>query len=139
MSTVQETFNQLLKQAGYSVTRARVAVFTALVEQEPLRMHELVERTKSVDRASVYRAVELFEQLGIVQRLNTGWKYKIELTDKFSAHHHHVTCVHCGKTVAINETALERFIEEIARSHGFVPEAHQIEIQGVCDMCKHRS
>lgn len=99
-------------------------------------MHELVERTASIDRASVYRTIELFEQLGIVQRLNTGWKYKIELSDKFTDHHHHVTCVQCDKTVAMNEQELERFIEQIAHHHGFVPTAHQIEIQGLCQACQ---
>lgn len=99
-------------------------------------MHELVDRADSIDRASVYRAVELFEKLGIVQRLNTGWKYKIELTDKFSAHHHHLTCVQCGRTIALKESELEQFIDDIARGHGFVPEAHQIEIQGRCRDCQ---
>ena len=99
-------------------------------------MHELVERTAAIDRASAYRTIELFEQLGIVQRLNTGWKYKIELSDKFTDHHHHVTCIQCGKTVAMNEQELEKFIEQIAHQHGFAPTAHQIEIQGLCQNCR---
>jgi Fur family ferric uptake transcriptional regulator len=136
MSSAKDTFHQLLKEAGYSLTAARTAVFEALEGQEPLSMHQLVERAGSVDRASVYRAVELFEKLHIVQRLNTGWKYKIELTDKFSAHHHHLTCVTCGQTIAMKEIELEAFIDEIARSHGFTPQAHQIEIQGLCQSCR---
>jgi Fur family ferric uptake transcriptional regulator len=139
MSSVHDTFQALLKEGGYSITAARQSVFDALLDQEPLSMHQLVERAKSVDRASVYRAIELFERLGIVARLNTGWKYRIELTDKFSAHHHHVTCTQCGKTVAMNEGQLERFIEEIAHSHGFLPSAHQIEIQGLCSECRNKS
>ena len=77
-------------------------------------MHDLIKRTKGVDRASVYRAVRLFEQLGIVQRLNTGWKYKIELTDKFAEHHHHLTCLQCGKTIAMGESELEEMISKLA-------------------------
>jgi Fur family ferric uptake transcriptional regulator len=135
MSSVQDTFRDLLKAAGYSLTAARSAVFESLLGQEPLTMHELVGRVSGVDRSSVYRAVELFERLGIVQRLNTGWKYRIELSDKFSAHHHHLTCTNCGKTVAMKEAELEAFIEQIARSHGFIPAGHQIEIQGLCGQC----
>jgi Fur family ferric uptake transcriptional regulator len=139
MSTAKDTFCALLKTAGYSLTQARLTVFGALEGQEPLSMHQLVERVDSIDRASVYRAIELFERLGIVQRLNTGWKYKIELTDKFSAHHHHVTCTHCGKTVALEESELETSIDVLARRHGFIPEAHQIEIQGICQSCQAKS
>jgi len=139
MSTASDTFRRILKEAGFSLTAARTAVFTALSGQEPMSMHELVAHTAGTDRSSVYRAVELFERLGIVQRLNTGWKYKIELTDKFSDHHHHLTCVQCGQTIAMNEEQLETFIENIARSHGFTPQAHQIEIQGVCSQCTAKS
>jgi Fur family transcriptional regulator, ferric uptake regulator len=131
-----ETFKQLLKTHQQSVTAARMAVFQALLGEEPLSMHELVERVSKVDRASVYRAIELFERLGIVQRLNTGWKYKLELSDKFAAHHHHLTCTRCGRAVAISETDLEHAIENLAAAHHFRPSTHQIEIQGICARCE---
>ena len=102
-------------------------------------MRNLVERLAHIDRASVYRTVELFERLGIAQRLYTGWKYKIELTDKFTAHHHHLTCTSCGKTIAMGEHELETFIEQIARRHGLTPTAHQIEVQGICRECQSKS
>lgn len=126
----------LLKQNRQSITKTRLAVFEALAGQEPLSMHELVERVQGTDRASVYRTVDLFERLGIVQRLNTGWKYKIELSDKFAAHHHHLTCTQCGATTPMNEAELEAVVDRLAHSHGFRPTAHQIEIQGVCARCQ---
>ncbi|HEY5805836.1 MAG TPA: Fur family transcriptional regulator [Candidatus Saccharimonadales bacterium] len=135
MSSV-ESFKTILKSSNLSVTKARLAVFEALLSQEPLSMHQLVERTGKIDRASVYRAVELFEQLGILQRLNTGWKYKLELTDKFAAHHHHLTCTSCGRTIDMNEGELEQLISRLARGHSFKPTSHQIEIQGLCTSCQ---
>jgi Fur family ferric uptake transcriptional regulator len=84
----------------------------------------------------VYRAVDLFERLGVVQRLHTGWKYKLELSDKFTEHHHHLTCVRCGRTVAMNEDELERLIHRLAGEYDFLPTAHQIEIQGLCATCR---
>lgn len=98
-------------------------------------MHTLVARVPHINRASVYRAVDLFERLGIVQRLNTGWKYKLELSDKFAEHHHHLTCSRCGRTVPMNEAELETVIERLAKTHNFTPTAHQIEIQGLCNTC----
>ncbi len=138
MSLVKETFYQMLKQAGYSRTAARTAVFEALLGEEPMSMHKLVENVPTADRASVYRAVELFEQLGIAQRLYTGWKYRIELTDRFAAHHHHLTCLECGRTTPINEQQLESFIVALAHQNGFEPSAHQIEIQGRCVRCQQK-
>ncbi|HEX7963753.1 MAG TPA: Fur family transcriptional regulator [Candidatus Saccharimonadales bacterium] len=136
MSSARDSFRNLLKQHGYSVTKARLRVFEALLGREPLSMHDLVNGAGQVDRASVYRAVEVFERLGIVQRLHTGWKYKLELTDKFAEHHHHLTCTQCGKTVAMNEDDLERLIAKLAAAHHFLPSAHQIELQGLCADCQ---
>lgn len=136
MVSAKEAFISLLKDNGQSVTKARLAVFKALLGQEPVSMHELVVRAGNIDRASVYRAVGLFERLGIVQRLNSGWKYKIELTDRFSEHHHHLTCIRCGKTIAMNEQDLEELLSRLAAEHHFAPTAHQIEIQGLCHDCQ---
>lgn len=135
MSSV-ESFRTILKSNGCSVTAARVTVFEALVGCEPLGMHELVGRVNKIDRASVYRAVELFERLGIVQRLNTGWKYKLELTDKFAEHHHHLTCTNCGRSIEMNENELEDHIAKLAAAHNFKPTSHQIEVQGLCNNCQ---
>lgn len=135
MSSV-ESFKNILKSGGFSVTKPRTAVFDALLGHEPLSMHQLVEKAGNIDRASVYRTVELFERLGIVQRLNSGWKYKLELSDKFADHHHHLTCTNCGRTVAMNEDEMEALITRLAHNHGFRPISHQIEIQGLCSNCR---
>jgi Fur family transcriptional regulator, ferric uptake regulator len=136
MQSAVERFKVLLKDHGQSLTAARMAVFTALLGQEPMAMHTLVRRAAGIDRASVYRAVALFERLGIVQRLNTGWKYKLELSDKFADHHHHMTCTQCGATIAINEDELEQLLGRLAEAYGFTPTAHQLEIQGLCRSCR---
>ena len=137
MGSARDSFRTLLKTSGNSVTKARLQVFEALLAaKEPLGMHELVLRAPAADRASVYRAVALFERLGIVQRLHSGWKYKLELSDKFVEHHHHLTCARCGATIAMNEDELEALIAKLAAAHHFKPTAHQIEIQGLCNNCR---
>jgi Fur family ferric uptake transcriptional regulator len=134
--SANESFTSILKSSGQSITKARLAVFDALLGQEPLDMNQLVKRVPGADRASVYRAVELFERLGIVQRVNIGWKYKLELTDTFAGHHHHLTCTQCGQTIEMNEDELEQLIARLAGTHAFKPTAHQIEIQGLCSKCQ---
>jgi Fur family transcriptional regulator, ferric uptake regulator len=135
MSSINQ-FTSMLKASGQSVTKSRVAIFEALLGKEPMSMHDLVGKVRGVDRASVYRSIELFERLGIVQRLHTGWKYKLELSDKFNEHHHHLSCVRCGRTTAMNESELELIIRRIAAHHGFWPSSHQIEVQGLCAECR---
>jgi len=100
-------------------------------------MYELYERARSqLDRASIYRIVTLFEKLGIVQRVNIGWKYKIELSDAFAEHHHHLTCTSCHRVIPIQGTELERFIKKLGQAYAFAPTGHQVEVQGLCRACQ---
>lgn len=136
MSNLEDALKLLLKNRGYSLTKPRLVVFDKLLGQEPLTMSDLIIRIdKQVDRASVYRAIQVFEDTGIVQRLYTGWKYKIELTDSFAAHHHHLTCSKCGQIIPINEHGVEDFIQQLASQYKFQLQSHQLEVQGLCQKC----
>lgn len=138
MESLFERFIRELRDSGKSVTTARQEVFRAMMTEEPLSISQLVAKLKnSVDRASIYRTVSLFEQLGIIIRLQIGWKYKLELSEEYSTHHHHITCVRCGDTSPIVEDELlEASINELAYHAGFIPSSHQLEIRGVCAYCR---
>jgi len=136
MVDIDYSFKTLLKNHGYSITEQRLLVFNLLVDQEPLTMHQLIELANNqIDRASIYRIIGLFNQIGITQRLNIGWKYTIELTDKFAQHHHHLTCLKCHRVIPINKDELEDFISQLASAQKFTPVEHQVEIQGYCNDC----
>lgn len=134
----EQKLKKILAQNGRSLTQARRLVFELLLGHEPQTMQVLVSRSRgSVDRASIYRTIELFEQLGIVQRINIGWKYKLELTDLFGEHHHHLHCMECGSvTVLPEDPQLENRIASLAKQALFKPTAHQLEVQGFCQYCK---
>ena len=139
MVNLENAFKTLLKNHGYSITDQRLLIFNLLLGQEPLTMHELIERANNqIDRASIYRIIGLFDQIGITQRLNIGWKYRIELTDKFAQHHHHLTCLSCHRVIPINKDELEDFMSQLATAQKFTPIEHQVEIQGYCDRCSQR-
>lgn len=137
MSQINHEIATILRDNGLSVTKQRVYVFELLENQEPLTMYELYDLAKGhLDRASLYRIITVFEKLGIVQRINIGWKYKIELSDKFAEHHHHLTCLKCQRVIPINEDELESFITDLSKNHNFKPVEHQVEVQGYCRDCQ---
>jgi Fur family ferric uptake transcriptional regulator len=127
-----------LDASGLSLTKPRLLVFNVLSEYGPLSMKELVQRIDgAIDRASVYRIINVFEEIAIVTRINIGWKYKIELSDQFSSHHHHLNCLHCGKIIDIEPPRLvEVAIEDLARDYQFEIKSHQIDITGICHDCQ---
>ena len=133
-----ERLKRTLHQAQHSYTTARAAVFQAVELNGPLSMHRLcTQLQQSVDRASVYRTVALFEKLGIIRRVQIGWKYQLELAEQFSGHHHHLECNVCGKIVDFNEDAsLTKSLHAIAEYHGMWLKSHDIALQGVCHDCE---
>lgn len=138
MDTESRTLLQkILNDNGRSLTKPRQVLCDLLWDSEPQSLHELTQRSQGViDRASVYRTLELFEKLGLVRRIYIGWKYKVELSDVFTHHHHHISCLNCGKVVAITEdAAIERLIQEIGQRYGFAKPAHQLEVTGYCPVC----
>jgi len=139
MSHSEETmFQKVLAEHGYSRTKARQIVFELLIAPEPQSMADLTKKAAGkLDRASVYRNIALFEQLGIVHRIYIGWKYKLELSDDFLAHHHHLSCLRCGKVIDIHDDAgVEAFIAAVTQKFGFKPRRHQLEVDGVCAACQ---
>jgi Fur family transcriptional regulator, ferric uptake regulator len=128
----------VLRTNGYSSTKTRQQVFNALADSDTLTMSQLTRKLQhKMDRASVYRTVELFEKLGIVNRLQIGWKYKLELSEAFAGHHHHATCMQCGKVVAFEENPeLESDIHALADGLGFKLTSHSLELRGLCPTCR---
>src|SRR5690348_4199099 len=130
---MHDQLNKLLKKNNASLTKSRRKIFDLLLGEPPQTMQVLVKRAAAnTDRATVYRTVELFERLGIVHRLNIGWKYKIELSDIFLGHHHHFYCTNCGRSYELEPNPmLETMIDSLTKKGGFSPRRHDLEIHGL--------
>lgn len=137
MTDPMTQFEHTLKQHQKSITEARRVVFNALLNHEPQSMNELIRRCKnSIDRASIYRTIVLFERLGILQRIQFGWKYKLELSNEFTFHHHHLTCITCHTIIPLPEDEqLEARLQLLATTMHFDAKDHLIEIRGFCNDC----
>lgn len=133
-----DTYIKTLKSNSLSDTKPRRAVFSALSSvQKPLSMNELISVCKNTDRVSVYRTIETFEKFGIVNRIHIGWKYKIELSDNFKEHHHHLTCFVCGSMIDFDEPeGLDEELYKIANSANFKLQKHVLELRGICSSCQ---
>lgn len=133
----KQLLQKVLKDKGYSMTAVRLAVCELLWGQEPMSMRDIAAQCEDkLDRTSLYRTIGLFEKLGLVRRVYIGWKYKVELSDVFTHHHHHIACSVCSKIVAMTEDdQIERLIAILAKRYGFAAESHQLEISGRCSNC----
>lgn len=139
METSLGKLRDTLKQAGSNATKKRVTIFTHLQNNSPQSVGRLARDLHAVvDRATVYRTVELFEKLGIVNRIWHGFKHQIELSEIFTPHHHHAQCQNCGKTLDITSKELEVILNELGKWHHFLTLSHSVELVGYCDTCQKR-
>lgn len=134
---MKDEFYSILKSRGQSITKPRLAVFNTLYAADtPLKNGEIARRTTSVDRASVYRTLELFAELGITTTTIRGWTPFTELAEPFKPHHHHLTCSSCGAIEEIASDTLEDMLGTIAMRHNFQLTSHIVELTGVCTECR---
>lgn len=126
-----------LRDARYSTTKPRLEVFNQLATAGPSSVSRLAEQLEpQVDRATVYRTVELYEKLGIVNRIWHGFKHQVELSEIFTPHHHHARCRNCGSTTDIASPELEASLSRLAKDHGFLALGHSVELLGYCQKCQ---
>jgi Fur family ferric uptake transcriptional regulator len=130
-----------LRQAGYRRGGARTAVVEALARHDcavtAIELDdELRRRRPAVGRASVYRALEQLEQLGLVQRMEvTRGTAGYERVDPGGEHHHHAICRRCGRMVPFEDPSLERAIEKLSGEISFEVTDHDVVLRGLCERC----
>ncbi len=130
-----------LAEAGLRRGGARTAVVEALAGHEcavtALDLDdELSRRRPRPGRASVYRALEQLEQLGLLARVEVcRGTAGYERIDPTGHHHHHAICARCGRMVPFEDSELERAIAKASEGMEFEVTAHDVVLRGVCERC----
>ncbi|KKQ39664.1 MAG: ferric uptake regulation protein [Candidatus Magasanikbacteria bacterium GW2011_GWA2_37_8] len=122
-----EKLKKQLVKAGYKMTAPRIAVLEELsVSRHPISVRNLHKKIKAVNRASVYRTLNLLEESHLVNVEVIG---KEKLYCLANVPHHHIICKQCG------------YMEEIKCNHNFgyfknfSNIHHQLTLTGVCNKC----
>ena len=129
-----------LDEAGYFVTEPRRVVAGMVARRDShFTANELVDEARrarlGVGRATVFRALELFEQLGLVERLDLPNGEHAYVACR-TAHHHHVICTGCGRAAEVGDLGLSSIAAEVESQTGFTIDSHRIELYGLCAACR---
>lgn len=126
-----------LSEAGYRRGGSRTRVVEMLGEQNcAITPLELDGRLEGVGRATVYRAIEQLEELGLLQRIDLGGdSTAFEKIDPRGHHHHHLVCSECGRVTPFENEDLEIAIHSISTRDGFEIRSHEITLRGICSDC----
>jgi Fur family transcriptional regulator, ferric uptake regulator len=132
-----------LEGAGYRLTDQRRAIagliaaygghFTASELEVAAR-----DRRLGVSRATLFRALDLLTELGVVERidLTSGEHAYVSCAP---AHHHHLVCSRCGRTADVEDAGVAEAVAEIARRSGYRIDSHRLELYGLCRHCQTRT
>ena len=101
--------------------------------------HDLWRELQAVDphigRATVYRAVDVLLQQGLLDRVpfaDGTHRYRVCGV----SHHHHVTCTQCQRVIEVSECLPPELVSAIARHTDFSIEGHSLELFGRCADCR---
>lgn len=130
-----------LSEAGFRSGGGRRQVVELLAgEGCALTALEIDRRLPGVGRATVYRALEQLESLGLIQRVDVkGDAAGFERVDPGGHHHHHIVCEHCGRVIAFEDDRLEEAIVALGSRPDFTVSSHEVTLRGECAKCGHDS
>ncbi len=94
-------------------------------------------RDPNIDRATVYRTLELLKSLGLIDELDlmhlNGEKHYYEV--RTQKDHLHLTCFGCGNVEEFQTPTFERLKREISKENSFDIQVMRLEIGGLCGAC----
>lgn len=97
-------------------------------------VEELYTRASALDAgislATVYRTVKLFEEAGILDRLEFG-DGRARYEDAERDHHDHLIDINSGEVIEFVDQEIEALQERIAAKLGYELRGHRLELYGV--------
>jgi len=126
---------RLCVERGLRMTGQRRVVAQVLSEADDHPdAEEIYRRGSAIDAkisiATVYRTLRIFEEVGILQRLEFGdGRARFEIAER--EHHDHLIDTASGKVIEFQDAKLEALQTKIATSLGYRLVGHRMELYGV--------
>jgi Fe2+ or Zn2+ uptake regulation protein len=138
VESIDAELTELLRARGQRVTSQRLVINRMLRSRDQHVTAEEVlgavtQTLPGTSLPTVYATLELFEQLGIVRRLNSGGG--AVLFDSRTADHHHAICRGCGAVQDIDDPVELGGVLQAARDAGFAPGRAAVVVDGLCAAC----
>jgi Fur family ferric uptake transcriptional regulator len=136
-----DLLNEVEAQGIRLTAQRRVLIETIQEAKSHLDAASLLElarmRDPNIDRATVYRTIELLKSLGMIDELDlmhiNGEKHYYEV--KTQKDHLHLACFGCGVIVEFASPMFENLKREIGTKNHFEIQAMRLEVGGLCSAC----
>jgi len=151
MSENHQLFNlkdlrEKLSERGYKMTPQRKEILKIFVENSDSHHMSaedvygiLREKDSEIGLATVYRALDLLSELGILVQVDFGdgcARYELNTADPKIHHHHHLICLKCKKVIEFEEDLLDELEEIVENESDFKILNHEVKFFGYCKDCQ---
>src|SRR6056297_3780431 len=131
---MSDTITDRCEAKGLRMTDQRRIIASVLEDSDDHPdVEELYSRASGRDPrisiATVYRTVKLFEEAGILDRLEFG-DGRARFEDSQRAHHDHLIDMDTGEVIEFVDPEIEALQDKIARRLGYKLEGHRLELLG---------
>ena len=132
---MNDTITARCEAKGLRMTDQRRTLAKVLEDAEDHPdVEDLYLRASAVDPhisiATVYRTVKLFEEAGILDKLEFG-DGRARYEDAERDHHDHLIDLQSGEVIEFVDADIEALQERIARKLGYKLKGHKLELYGV--------
>ncbi|MEL6518622.1 MAG: Fur family transcriptional regulator [Pseudomonadota bacterium] len=132
---MSDTIIERCEAKGLRLTEQRRTIAQVLegADDHP-DVEELYARASTADPrislATVYRTVKLFEEAGILEKLEFG-DGRARYEDAEREHHDHLIDIQSGEVIEFVDAEIEALQEKIAAKLGYELRGHKLELYGV--------
>lgn len=143
---MEEKLKTALHEKGLRLTPQRQIVLEAMLNLGESHLtadqvYTLVKtQTNDISLATIYRTLDLFVEMNLLRRFDSGdGVARYEIDSKKSEHyHHHLICLSCGSIIEFNDDLLDELETTISKKAGFKIADHCLRFFGYCKECQKR-
>ncbi|MEZ5115989.1 MAG: Fur family transcriptional regulator [Candidatus Nanopelagicales bacterium] len=133
-----DDWDRRLRAGGYRITPQRQLVLEAVNQLRHGTPDEIlaeVQRTATgVNLSTVYRTLEVLEDVGLVTHAHIGHGAPTYHTVEEEAHIH-LVCDRCGRVESVEAAVAEPFCQALLERRGFVTDVTHVSVHGICRDC----
>lgn len=137
-----EAVTNILREKGFKATPQRLAVYDALLSTKSHPNAEMLYNMlqpsyPTMSLATVYKTMDIFAELGLIQVLNVGedsYRYDAE-----TASHPHIRCIECNRVDDIFDFQAEGLMSEVGAQTGYQLTGRQLYFFGRCPECQKKA
>jgi Fur family ferric uptake transcriptional regulator len=122
------------------VTPQRAIIFDAIEKLEGhITAEEIFQEVQQINPyislATVYRTLELLQDLNLVTPTNLGGSQTFFALEGHGAHHH-LVCQQCGNIEEFSDDLLKPLRTNLLDRHGFEAQVNHMSVFGLCRVCR---